>query len=105
MGKRSARSGAGAVSGQVFLDANNDNRRGARENGAANVTVLLDGRFATQTDTNGKFSFPFVAAGTHVITVVSDNLPLPWLIENDGRRNIVVQTRGATEVSIAATKQ
>lgn len=101
----SARSGAGAVSGQVFLDANNDNRRGARENGAANVTVLLDGRFATQTDTNGKFSFPFVAAGTHVITVVSDNLPLPWLIENDGRRNIVVQTRGATEVSIAATKQ
>lgn len=98
------RSGSGSINGELFLDGNNDGRRNANEDGAAQVTVLLDGRFSTQTDASGKFTFPFVASGKHVITVVSDNLPLPWLLEKDGRQQIEVNTRSVANVSIAATK-
>lgn len=98
------RSGAGTINGEIFLDGNNDGRRNANEDGAAQVTVLLDGRFSTQTDASGKFNFPFVASGKHVISVVADNLPLPWLLEQEGRQKITVNTRSVTNVSVAATK-
>ena len=51
---------------------------------AANVTVLLDGRFSASTDAQGRFEFPLVASGPHEIRVVPDNLPLPWAIADDG---------------------
>ena len=42
------------------------------------VTVILDRRFVTRTDAQGRYEFPAVAAGEHVIEVSSDNVPLPW---------------------------
>lgn len=97
-------SGAGDVSGYVFFDANDDGRRDANETGAANVTVLLDGRFTSRTDAQGRFEFSLVAAGAHTITVVPDNLPLPWVVSGEGRREISVGTRETTTIDIAASK-
>ncbi|MBS0375229.1 MAG: hypothetical protein JSR73_11665 [Proteobacteria bacterium] len=94
--------GAGALAGAVFLDANDDGRLDNGEAGAPNVTVVLDGRFSVQTDAYGRFEFPVVAAGRHVLTVVSDNLPLPWFLANDGRTEVEVGTRSRTQVTIAA---
>jgi hypothetical protein len=100
--------GAGRLVGSVYLDANKSEARDASEQGAPNVTVLLDGRFATQTDTQGRFEFPFVAAGEHTLTVVSDNLPLPWLLDkggrSDGRTSVRVYTRETSQVDIGATR-
>ncbi len=96
--------GAGRISGSVFYDANDDGRREASERGAANVTVILDGRFAVRTDSEGRFEFPLVASGTHSITVVPDNLALPYAIPGDGRREVVVRTRETTPLEIAATR-
>jgi len=96
--------GAGAISGIVFLDANNNGRLDAAETGAPNVTVVLDGRFSVQTDASGRFSFPVVAAGHHVISVVQDNLPLPWTLVNEGRTELVVTTRGRTDIAIGAQR-
>ncbi|MDP9088224.1 MAG: hypothetical protein M3O26_05740 [Pseudomonadota bacterium] len=96
--------GSGEVSGSVFLDANNNGRSDAGELGAPNVTVVLDGRFSVQTDAGGRFDFPVVATGRHVITVISDNLPLPWTLVNDGRAQFEVKTRDRTEISIAAQR-
>ena len=95
-------SGAGNIVGYLFLDANNNDRRDANEIGAANVTVLLDGRFSTRTDNQGKFEFPLVAAGTHAISVIADNLPLPYFV-NEDKRQVVVRTRESTLVEIAAS--
>jgi len=39
-----------------------------------------------------------------VITVISDNLPLPWTIANDGRTQVEVTTRNRTEISIGAQR-
>jgi hypothetical protein len=97
-------SGAGEIAGSVYLDANYNGRLDAGEAGAPNVTVVLDGRFSVQTDSNGRFDFPVVAAGHHVLTVISDNLPLPWSLSNAGRTEIEVATRGRAEASIGAQR-
>jgi hypothetical protein len=100
--------GAGRLAGSVYLDANKSDTRDASEAGAPNVTVLLDGRFAAQTDAQGRFEFPFLAAGDHVLTVVTDNLPLPWALDkggrSDGRTSVRVYTRETSQVDIGATR-
>ncbi len=96
--------GSGEIAGVVFLDSNDNGRADAGEAGAPNVTVVLDGRFSLQTDANGRFVFPMVATGHHVITVVPDNLPLPWILANGGRAELEVTTRDRTEISIAAQR-
>jgi hypothetical protein len=95
---------AGTVAGYIYLDQNDNGRRDASESAAPSVTVLLDGRFSTRTDEHGRFEFPLVAAGTHALTVVPDNLPLPWAVPNGGRVNITVHTRETTPVEIAASR-
>ncbi len=96
--------GAGAITGVVYLDANSNGIFDAGEAGAPNVTVVLDGRFSIQTDANGRFTFPAVAAGHHALTVQPDNLPLPWTLTNSGRAQVDVTTRGSAEVDIAAVR-
>ena len=96
--------GSGQITGVVYLDANDNGRYDAGEAGAASVTVMLDGRFSVQTDSSGRFSFPVVASGHHVITVMSDNLPLPWTLQNDGRTPIEVSTRERTDIAIPARR-
>ncbi|MFC3717255.1 carboxypeptidase-like regulatory domain-containing protein [Luteimonas soli] len=96
----------GTVAGSLFLDDNGDGVRGASEQAAANVTVLLDGRFAVRTDSLGNFEFPRVAAGSHTLTVVPDNLPLPWFVApGDAQRTVQVRVRQATRVDIGARRQ
>jgi hypothetical protein len=96
--------GSGEIAGIVFLDANNNGHADAGEAGAPNVTVVLDGRFSMQTDAAGRFDFPVVAAGRHIITVIPDNLPLPWTLVNEGRSEVEVMTRGRAEIGIAAQR-
>jgi hypothetical protein len=96
--------GWGPVSGTVYLDANTNSVRDASETGAANVTVLLDGRYSARTDSQGHYEFPAVAAGRHVLSVVPDNLPLPWMIVGDDREVILVETRRPTVVDIGARR-
>ena len=51
---------------------------------------MLNGRFAARTNSEGRFEFASVAAGSHVLTVVPDNLPLPWVVQGDGRTEVEV---------------
>lgn len=97
-------SGAGTIVGYVFYDGNDDARRSAGEAGAANVTVLLDGRFSARTDADGRFEFPLVASGAHTVYVMPDNLALPWTVTGEGRRNVAVSTRETARVEIPATR-
>jgi hypothetical protein len=95
---------AGSLRGSVYLDDNKNTQRDALEKGAPNVTVVLDGRYSTQTDAQGQFEFNFVTAGPHVLTVITDNLALPWQLEKDGLTPVTVHTRETTDVHIGATK-
>ncbi|MEP6770733.1 MAG: SdrD B-like domain-containing protein [Polaromonas sp.] len=70
--------GSGGLTGAVFFDADGNGRREASEGGVPGVTVVLDRRYVTKTDSQGRYEFPFVAAGEHLIEVSPDNVPLPW---------------------------
>ncbi len=96
-------SAAGSIAGTLYLDTNDSGQRDAAEPGAANVTVLLDGRFSTRTDEVGRFEFPFVAAGPHTITVVPDNLPLPWAV-SDAKFDVRVSARSTATIEIGARR-
>ena len=97
-------SGSGRLTGVVYLDANENGRFDAGEAGAPNVIVILDGRFSTRTDVNGRFDFAAVVAGHHVLTVQTDNLPLPWTLANQGRTEVEVGTRDRVDVNIGAMR-
>ena len=98
-------SGAGTLVGYVYYDANDNGRRDANEQGAAGLTVILDGRFGARTDKDGRFEFPLLASGPHSITVVPDNLALPYSITGEGKREVIIRTRETTSLDIAASKQ
>ena len=99
----SASAGAGNVLGQLYLDANADGRRDANEAVAQDVVVVLDGRYSTRTDAQGRFRFDRVAAGSHTLTVVPDNVPLPWSLPSDPLP-IVVRVRETTEITLGAKR-
>jgi hypothetical protein len=97
--------GSGSVIGVLFLDENDNGRRDAGEAGAANVVVLLDGRFAARTDADGRFIFPAVVAGEHFLVVMPDNLPLAWSIPTDARMNLQVGVRDQARVELPVRRQ
>jgi len=97
--------GGGSVEGTLFLDANGNGRLDPGEPLAPNVTILLNGRFSVQTDAQGRFEFPFVVAGEHQLSVLPDNLPLPWVVDAGGMRRITVSTRGTTNVQLGALQR
>jgi len=97
-------SGSGRLTGAIYLDANDNGQFDAGEGVASNVTVVLDSRYSTITDSKGRFDFPAVVAGHHVISVVPDNLPLPWSVIGDGRVDVDVKTRDHTDISIAVSR-
>ncbi len=96
----------GSIKGNIYLDDNQNGMREASERGAAQVTVILDGRYSARTNQLGEFEFPLVAIGSHQITVTSDELPLPYYFEDNKAKQIVqVQVRDTTRVEIGAVRQ
>lgn len=92
--------GGGRIEGTVYFDANASGTQDANETGAPGVTVALDNRYAVRTDAQGRFSFPFVAAGPRTVSVRNDTLPLPWSVVDDGQVTIDVRLRETTRLSL-----
>lgn len=92
--------GGGRIEGVVYLDANRSGTQDASETGASGVTVTLDNRYAVRTDAQGRFEFPFVAAGARVVTVRNETLPLPWAVVDEGAVPVTVRLREDTRLSI-----
>ncbi len=97
-------SGAGAIEGSVFLDSNSNGQRDGNESGAANILVILDGKFSTRTNTDGFFEFPRVVSGQHTLAVLQDDLPLPWSVDTERKINAVLSTRETIRVDIGAKR-
>jgi hypothetical protein len=97
-------SGAGRIEGSVFLDTNGNGMRDATESGVANILVTLDGKFSTRTNAAGGFEFPAVVSGAHTLSVLQDDLPLPWTLETDQKIDAAVSTREVTRIQIGAKR-
>ena len=96
--------GAGSISGTVFFDADNNGRREALEGGVPGVTVILDKRYVTRTDAQGRYEFAYVAIGDHVIEVSADNVPLPWSPAARDPVKTVVLVRDVTTQNFAVQR-
>lgn len=92
--------GGGRIQGTVYLDGNRSGTQEASETGAPGVTVSLDNRYATRTDAQGRFEFPFVAAGPRTITVRNETLPLPWSVVDEGQVKVDVRLRETVSLAI-----
>ncbi len=88
--------GAGSLGGTVVMDADRNGRREASEQGVPNVIVVLDNRYVARTDAAGRYEFPSVAAGNHVVQVHPDGVPLPWSPVNPDPVRTTVLVRGST---------
>ncbi|ABM38889.1 SdrD B-like domain-containing protein [Polaromonas naphthalenivorans] len=98
-------SGAGTLGGTVFFDADANGRREASEAGVPGVTIMLDRRFATRTDAQGRYEFPAVAAGEHLIEISPDNVPLPWSPVLRDPVRTTLQVRQLTTVDFAVQRE
>lgn len=98
-------SGAGAVTGFVYFDTNNNNRREASEAGVPDVAIRLNGRFITRTDNQGRYEFAAVVAGMHRLEIVADNVPLPWSPVQREPQPIEVLVRGTAAIDFALRRE
>ena len=100
VGKQTGSVGSGRIVGRVFFDENGDGVRQPTERGAPGVTVYLDGRFAQSTDSEGRFEFAPTPTGDHTVSVVLENVPLPWGLLEESPRKISVPLRGEGLIEI-----
>jgi hypothetical protein len=103
-GARGTGAGAGSVAGRVYLDANRDGEPQADERGAAQIEVVLDGRYRTTTDHDGRFEFPLVTTGRHQLTLTLESVPLPWGSAPESGVSVDVPLRGQAAISIPLIK-
>jgi hypothetical protein len=104
LGQSSGGLGSGRIVGRVFFDDNGDGVRQATEKPVAGLTVLLDGRYRTTTDNDGRFEFVPVGSGAHTITVTVERVPLPWGLLDEAPRRVSVPLRGESMVEIPLNK-
>ncbi|MDX1697934.1 MAG: SdrD B-like domain-containing protein, partial [Thiohalobacterales bacterium] len=98
-GSDSGAKGYGVIEGVVFYDDNHDGMRQASEKPAAGVYVYLDGRYAQTTDRDGRYEFTPVFAGEHTISIMLEDIPLPWGLDDESPRRVNVDVRGRTTAS------
>jgi hypothetical protein len=87
------KAGTGGLTGLVFYDKNRDSIRQASEEVAAGATVVLDGRYEARTDEQGRYSFVPVPTGAHEVALLTEELPLPWGLDDERPRPITVWFR------------
>jgi hypothetical protein len=92
------KAGTGGLSGEVFFDENRDSIRQPSERVAAGATVLLDGRYETRTDEQGRYAFAPVPTGTHEVTLLTEELPLPWGLDDERPRSVTVWFRQTADL-------
>jgi hypothetical protein len=100
-GKKGSGFGAGSVAGQVFFDENLDGIRQPGEKPAAGAVVLLDGRYETRTDYQGRYFFKPVPTGEHEVTILTEELPLPWGLQDERPRQVKVGFRDTAALDFA----
>jgi len=103
-GNKTGSSGYGEVRGEVFYDDNRDGVRQAGERAASGIFVYLDSRYERVTDNEGRYNFSAVQAGKHAVSIAVEDLPLPWVLEDDTPRPVTVTVRGVAEADFALTR-
>lgn len=91
------------VSGQIYHDANLDDRFDAgQDRRLAGIYVWLDEERSTVTDASGNFRFDDVGPGSHRLRAGLDSLPASLIFRNGDARLIAVTPYGANRQDFSA---
>ncbi len=88
-----------AVLGKVFNDINKDGRQSKDELGIEGVKVVSDTGIYAITDEDGKYHFPYIEVGQHVLKIDESTLPDGSILTTDSPRKITVTKGILTKVS------
>jgi len=103
-GRPTGEKGRGQINGRVFFDENENGIYDLNEKGASNIVVYLDGRYRTQTDTQGRFEYWPVSAGEHTVQIGIEDAPLPWGLDDESPQNVLVPVRATTVIDFPLTR-
>jgi len=104
LGIRNGGVGSGIVEGEVYVDENNDFMRQQGEKPVAGALVLLDGRYEAWTDSRGRYLFEPVYTGSHHVSIEVSELPLPWGLDDETPRLIIVGLRRPGEANFGLSR-
>jgi predicted secreted protein len=96
--------GFGVIRGGAFYDDNGDGIRQPDEKPAARVSISLDGVISVVTEADGSYEFPVVRSGKHLLRIDPATVRLPYGVNDEFIRNIVVTPRTTNEIAIALPK-
>jgi hypothetical protein len=96
--------GVGQIRGIAYYDDNADGIRQPNEKPAARVNLSLDGVLSVTTEADGSFDFPVVRSGKHFVRIDAASVRLPYGVNDELIRNLVVTPRSSIDVSIALPK-
>lgn len=100
-GRSTNAAGGGRIHGEVFFDENRDSVRQAGERAAVGVVVVIDGRYEVRTDGQGRYEFDPVYPGPHRVSLITEDLPLPWGLDDESPRSVNVSVRQTETVDFA----
>ena len=97
-GRKTNAGGSGRISGQVFFDENRDSIRQPGERAAVGVIVIIDGRYEVRTDALGRYDFDPVYPGSHSVSIATEDLPLPWGLDDESPQRVEVTVRQTSDL-------
>ena len=104
IGSKGAAQGYGQIAGTVFLDKNANGIQEPNEPGVPGITVYLDRGFSVDTDSKGHFEFRPVPSGAHSLRLALENVPLPWGLDDERPKTVVVDPRATSQFDYALIK-
>jgi hypothetical protein len=90
--------GTGSIEGWVFNDANLNGSFDAGELGVEGIKVRLEDGSTVTTDKNGRYQFPSVGAGKHVVSLEVRRIPAAFTFLGSETVSVNLQRRGAARV-------
>jgi hypothetical protein len=90
--------GTGSIEGWVFNDANLNGALDPGEAGVEGVRVKLEDGSIVTTDKNGRYQFPAVGAGKHVVSLDARRIPAAYTFLGSETATVEIQRRGAARV-------
>ena len=92
------------LAAKFFFDENRDGVRQAGERAASGVFVYLDRRYERVTDNEGRYNFNAVPAGKHQLSIAVEDLPLPWVLDDETPQTVSVAVRESSLANFALTR-
>ncbi|MEW6657601.1 MAG: SdrD B-like domain-containing protein [Thermodesulfobacteriota bacterium] len=90
--------GTGSIEGWVFNDANFNGTLDSGEQGVAGIKVTLEDGSTVITDKNGRYQFPAVGAGKHIVSLDARRIPAVYTFLGSETMGVQVQRRGKSRV-------